>query len=157
MNYIYTFSHSIHIRSSLKFIKRVVYIFCFVQKMLHKAKSLCSKDIKLFICISVFAPAFLLFLLRYSVSRPPYRRRFLGVSVAGNRRNRFFCSTPRRAISPSLSISLFLPLCRFSMFFPLFPHPVRFRQSDAVLRRETGNDRLNSAIIAGDFASTLQT
>lgn len=126
--------------------------------MLHKAKSLCSKDIKLFICISVFVPAFLLFLLRYSVSRPPYRRRFLGVSVAGNRRNRFFCSTPRRAISPSLSILSFSPsLSFFHVFSPLFPHPVRFRQSDAVLRRETGNDRLNSAIIAGDFASTLQT
>jgi len=28
------------------------------------------------------------------------------------------------------------------MFFLLFLHPVRFRQSDAVLRRETGNDRV---------------
>lgn len=101
------------------------------------------------------------FLIFYSPSRLPpaflaCRRRFLGVSVAGNRRDRFFCSSNRRATS--LSISSPHP---FISFFPFFFYssfafgPLQTIGRDP--RRETGNDRLNSVIIAGDFASTSQT
>lgn len=82
--------------------------------------------------------AFFLFPLRYSLSRPPpaplaCRRRFLGVSVAGNRRNRFFCSSNHRATSPSLSISPFPSfISLFFSFFSLLLHSTR-RQSAVVL------------------------
>lgn len=144
-----------------KFTRQDVYTSCFVQKMLRTTRAYALKTSAFFIYIPVFASVLLLFLLHFSLSRsaslsPPRWRRFLGVSVAGNRRNRFFGSSPRRAISLSLSParSLSFSPCFFP---PFFPHPVRFRQSDAVLRREPGNDRWNSAIIAGAFASTLQT
>jgi len=129
--------------------------------MLRTTKSLRSKDISLFICTSVFALAFLLFLLRHSLSRPPSpscRRRFLGVSVAGNRRNRFFL-----LFSPSRDIAFFVDLS-FSLslsFFPCFFSSFCIRSASDNRTRSSGGKPvtigLNSAIIAGGFASTLQT
>lgn len=116
------------------------------------------KETCFFICVAstLFSYSFYIIFYLALTSLPLCRRRFLGVSVAGNRRNRFFCSSSRRATLPSSS---FFPFLSFftSRFVLFFPHLDRFKQSDSVLWRETSNDRLNSAIIARDFASISRT
>lgn len=64
---------------------------------------------------------------------------------------------PRRSLSFSHSVSLSLSL-QFSCSLPAFPFAFGPLQTiERGPRGETDNDRLNSAIIAGEFASTRQT
>lgn len=81
------------------------------------------RDISLFICISDASSPSLFFYSFYAIlylAHPPLcRRRFLGVSVAGNRRNRFFCPSPSRDI---LSLSIPLPPSPLFLSRYLFSH-----------------------------------